>query len=187
MVNKRRPVKRIKPVKKEKEYLINENIKYDRVRIVGENIESKICSIKEALDIAYSVGLDLVLINDKTEMPICKIVDYGKFQYEQKKKRDEIKSKAPQNIVKGIRMQSNIGNNDFTFKVRHCIDFLQKGFSVKVIMIFIGRAINFKDNGIDLLNNFVEQVTEFGKLESNFKEEGKKIFVTILPKKISNN
>ena len=80
MVNKRRPAKRIKPVKKEKEYLINENIKYDSVRIVGDNIESKICPIKEALEIAYSLGLDLVLINDKLEVPICKIVNFGKFQ-----------------------------------------------------------------------------------------------------------
>ena len=148
MVNKRRPAKRIKPVKKEKEYLINENIKYD-----------------------------------KLEVPICKIVNFGKFQYEQKKKRDEIKSRAPQNVVKEIRMQSNIGDNDFAFKVRHCIDFLQKGFSVKVIMMFFGRTINFKENGITILNKFVEQVTEFGNPESNFKEDGKKIFVNILPKK----
>ena len=183
MVNKRRPAKRIKPVKKEKEYLKNENIKYDSVRIVGDNIESKICPIKEALEIAYSLGLDLVLINDKLEVPICKVVNFEKFQYEQKKKRDEIKSRAPQNVVKEIRMQSNIGDNDFAFKVRHCIDFLQKGFSVKVIMMFFGRTINFKENGITILNKFVEQVTEFGNPESNFKEDGKKIFVNILPKK----
>ena len=74
-------------------------------------------------------------------------------------------------------------DNDFAFKVRHCIDFLQKGFSVKVIMMFFGRTINFKENGITILNKFVEQVTEFGNPESNFKEDGKKIFVNILPKK----
>ena len=183
MVNKRRPAKRIKPVEKEKEYLINENIKYNEVRIVGDCIESKVCPIREALDIADSMGLDLVLINDKVDVPICKIVEFSKFKYEQKKKLDEIKSKSSQNIVKEIILAPNIGEHDLEFKARHGIGFLQNGFSVKVTIRFVGRTIEFKEKGIAILNNFIEKLNEFGKIESNFKEDGKKIFVIILPKK----
>jgi translation initiation factor IF-3 len=153
------------------------------VRVVGENIETAIYPIREALEIADSMGLDLVEISPTANPPVCKVVDYKKFLYEQKKKQKEIKSKSAKIVVKEIRLSPNIDDHDFNFKLKHAIKFLQEGAKVKVDVFFRGRSIVYKEQGEITLLKFADELSEFGKPEMLPKLEGKRMIMILTPKK----
>jgi translation initiation factor IF-3 len=140
-------------------------------------------SIKEALKKAQESELDLVEISPNAEPPVCKIVDYKKFLYEQKKKQKEIKAKQAQVVVKEIRFGPNTEDHDFNFKLNHAKGFLKEGSKVKAYVFFKGRAIVFKDRGEILLLRFAQELEEFGSVEQLPKLDGKKMIMMIAPKK----
>lgn len=127
-------------------------------------------------------GLDLVEISPKADPPVCKVVDYSKFKYEQKKKQKEIKAKAQKTVVKEIRFGPNTDDHDFNFKLRHAINFLQDGAKVRAYVHFVGRSIIFKERGEMLLLRFAQELEDYGKVEEMPKLMGKRMFVFISPK-----
>ena len=153
------------------------------MRIVGENIESGIFNIKDALKLANSLELDLVEISPSANPPVCKIIDYQKFLYEQKKKQKEMKAKSTKIVVKEIRLGPQTDDHDFNFKLKHAIRFLQEGNKVKLEVFFRGRTIIYKDQGETQLLKFAEALLEYGKPEMLPKLEGKKMMMIIAPKK----
>lgn len=168
--------------KKEAEHRINELIRATEVRLVGENVEVGIYSIREALKFAEEQELDLVEISPNAVPPVCKIVDYNKFIYEQKKKMKEIKANAKQTVIKEIRFGPNTNEHDFQFKLKHAIGFLEAGEKVRAYVHFKGRAIVYKEHGEILLLKFAQALEEVGKVEQLPKLEGKRMFLTVAPK-----
>jgi len=157
-------------------------IKVPEVRLVGENIQPGIVSTQEALRIAQGLQLDLVEISPGANPPVCKIIDYNKFLYEEKKKKKEMKAKAKTSEVKEIRFTPNTDDHDFEFKVKHAEKFLSEGDKVKAHVQFKGRAIMFKERGELLLLKFADRLKEFGGLEGLPKLEGKRMQVMLAPK-----
>jgi translation initiation factor IF-3 len=162
---------------------INQRIIARVVRVVGEEIESSIMSIQDALRLADSMELDLVEISPSADPPVCKIVDYQKFLYQQKKKQKEIKAKATKVVVKEIRFGPNTDDHDYNFKLKHAIKFLEEGSKVKAYVFFKGRSILFKEQGEVLLLRFANDLEEYGKPDQLPKLEGKRMIVSFLPKK----
>lgn len=154
--------------------------------MVGENIEPGIYNIKEALQIAENLELDLVEISPTANPPVCKVVDYKKFLYELKKKQKEIKAKTAKVVVKEIRMGPQTDEHDFNFKLKHAKSFLQEGAKVKVEVFFRGRSIVYKDQGEIILLKFAQELIEFGKVEKLPLLEGKRMIMIISPKKVSS-
>jgi translation initiation factor IF-3 len=152
------------------------------VRVVGENVEVGIYPIREALKMAEDRGLDLVEISPKADPPVCKIIDYSKFKYEQKKKQKEIKAKAQKTVMKEIRFGPNTDDHDFNFKLKHAINFLQDGAKVKAYVHFVGRTIVFKERGEILLLRFAQQLEEYGKVDQLPKLEGKRMTIILSSK-----
>ncbi len=150
---------------------------------MGEGIETGIFAIERALDIARDAGLDLVEISPTAEPPVCKVIDYKKFLYEQKKKQKEIKAKASKVVVKEIRFGPNTDEHDFNFKKNHAVKFLEEGSKVKAFVFFKGRSILFKEQGEILLLKFAQELEEVGKVEQLPLLEGKKMQMMIAPKK----
>jgi translation initiation factor IF-3 len=150
---------------------------------VGDNVQQGIYPIKEALRIADELGLDLIEIAPEANPPVCKIMDFSKFIYEKKRKLKEQRSKAAQVTVKEIRLSPNIDDHDFDFKLRHAINFLKEGNKVKVELFFKGRTILFQERGEMILLKFADAISEYGKVETLPKLEGKKMFMIIAPKK----
>lgn len=140
-------------------------------------------AIKDALRKAQESELDLVEISPNAVPPVCKIIDYKKFLYEQKKKQKEIKAKQAQVVVKEIRFGPNTEEHDFNFKLNHAKGFLKEGSKVKAYVFFKGRAIVFKDRGEILLLRFAQELEEFGSVEQLPKLDGKKMIMMIAPKK----
>jgi len=153
------------------------------VRIVGDKIESKIVSIDEALKISREMDLDLVEISPNTEPPVCKVIDYKKFIYDQKKKQKAIKSKAQKVIVKELRFGPNTGEHDFEFKLKHARNFLEDGAKVKAFVFFRGRTIIFKEQGQILLLRLAQALEDVGIVENMPELDGKKMIMIIAPKK----
>jgi translation initiation factor IF-3 len=153
------------------------------VRMVGDNLEPQILSLREALSIAESFELDLVEISPQANPPVCKVMDYQKFLYEQKKKQKEIKAKSAKIVVKEIRLGPHTDEHDFEFKVNHATKFLKEGCKVKVDVFFKGRMIVYKDQGELILLKFAQAVEEFGKPEQLPKLEGKRMIMILNPKK----
>ncbi len=153
------------------------------MRVVGENVEVGIYNIKDALAIAEEQGLDLVEISPNAAPPVCKVIDYKKFLYEQKKRQKEIKAKSAKVVLKEIRLGPHTDDHDFDFKVKHAIKFLQDGAKVKVFVFFKGRSIIYKDNGEIILLKFAQAVEDYGKVEKLPKLEGKRMIMIIAPKK----
>lgn len=153
------------------------------MRVVGENIEQGIYPISEALKIAYDKELDLVEISPTANPPVCKVVDYKKFLYEQKKKQKEMKAKAAKVIVKEIRLSPNTDEHDFNFKLKHAIKFLEDGAKVKVDVFFKGRSILYKEQGEIILLKFADAIIDYGKVEQLPKLEGKRMIMIISSKK----
>lgn len=166
----------------EPEHRINDRIRSPKVRVVGENIESDVYPIHEAIKMAEELGLDLVEISPNAEPPVCRIIDYNKFLYEKKRKEKEIKAKSAKSEVKEIRFTPNTDDHDFDFKSKHAEKFLKDGDKVKAYVQFRGRAIVFKDRGELLLLKFAERLSEFGQLESMPKMEGKRMLAIFAPK-----
>ena len=140
--------------------------------------------IAEALKMSESEGLDLVEISPKADPPVCKIIDYSKFKYEQKKKQKEIKAKAQKTVIKEIRFGPNTDDHDFNFKLKHAINFLKEGAKVRAYVHFYGRTIVFKERGEILLLKFAQALEEYGKVEQLPKLERKRMYVIMAPKKV---
>jgi translation initiation factor IF-3 len=153
------------------------------VRVVGENIQQGIYNIKEALDIAHNLDLDLVEISPNANPPVCKVTDYKKFLYELKRKQKEIKAKSAKVIVKEIRLGPNTDDHDFNFKLKHAEKFLQEGAKVKVEVFFKGRSIVYKEKGEIILLKFASELEECAKVESLPKLEGKRMIMILTSKK----
>jgi len=153
------------------------------VRMVGDNLEPQILSLREALAVAENFELDLVEISPQANPPVCKVMDYQKFLYEQKKKQKEIKAKSAKIVVKEIRLGPHTDDHDFEFKVNHATKFLKEGCKVKVDVFFKGRMIVYKDQGELILLKFAQAVEEFGKPEQLPKLEGKRMIMILNPKK----
>jgi translation initiation factor IF-3 len=149
---------------------------------VGD-VESKIISIKEALHKASEMNLDLVEISPNADPPVCKLIDYKKFIYDQKKKQKAIKAKTIKVVVKELRFGPNTGEHDFNFKLNHAISFLKDGFKVKAFVFFRGRTIIFKEQGEILLLKLAQALEEVGVIENMPKLEGKKMIMMISAKK----
>lgn len=149
---------------------------------MGENVEVGIYDIKDALKIAEEQNLDLVEISPKADPPVCKVIDYSKFKYEQKKKQKEIKSKAQKTVVKEIRFGPNTDEHDFNFKLNHAKSFLKEGAKVKAYVHFVGRTIVFKERGEILLLKFAQALEDLAKVDQLPKLEGKRMTVFLSPK-----
>lgn len=166
----------------QQEHRTNHMIRVPEVRLVGENVEVGVYPTPEALKIAQSQSLDLVEISPGANPPVCKIIDYNKFLYEEKKKKKEMKAKSKTSEVKEIRFTPNTDDHDFEFKVKHAEKFLQEGDKVKAHVQFKGRAIMFKERGELLLLKFADRLKDYGALEGMPKMEGKRMLVMFAPK-----
>ena len=151
--------------------------------MVGDKVEPKICSIDEALKISRNLGLDLVEISPNVDPPVCKVIDYKKFIYDQKKKLKTIQSKAQKVVVKELRVGPNTGEHDFNFKLKHAKSFLEDGAKVKAFVFFRGRTIVFKEQGQILLLKLAQALEDVGIVEEMPKLDGKKMIMIIAPKK----
>ncbi|MEW6470525.1 MAG: translation initiation factor IF-3 [Bacteroidota bacterium] len=164
-------------------HAINEKIKARTVRVVGEGIEQGVFPIEKALQIARDAGVDLVEIAPTADPPVCKVIDYKKFLYDQKKKQKEIKAKSQKVVVKEIRFGPQTDEHDFNFKKNHAIKFLKEGAKVKAFVFFKGRSIVFKEQGELLLLRFANELEEYAKAEQLPLLEGKKMIMIMAPKK----
>lgn len=153
------------------------------MRLVGDNVEVGVYATKKAIEIADEQDLDLVEISPNAKPPVCKVMDYKKFVYEQKKREKAIKSKATKVIVKEIRFGPNTDNHDYEFKKKHAEKFLKEGAKLKAFVFFKGRSIIFKEQGQILLLRLAQDLEELGKVEQMPKLEGKRMIMFIAPKK----
>lgn len=170
-------------MQKENPHKINREITAQQVRLVGDNIERPdVYSLTEALRMAQEQELDLVEISPKAEPPVCRITDYQKFLYQQKKKAKEIKAKAIKVVVKEIRFGPQTDDHDYNFKLKHAENFLKEGSKVKAYVFFRGRQIVFKDQGEILLLKFIQDLEEWAKVEQMPKLEGKRMNIMLAPK-----
>ncbi len=174
---------RVNRGRREALHKINGFINAQQVRVVGEGIESGVYSLSEARKIAEAMELDLVEISPNAEPPVCKVVDYNKYLYEQKKKMKELKATAIVNEVKEIRFGPNTDEHDVDFKIKHATKFLGEGAKVRAYVFFKGRTIIYKERGYDLLMKFANKLVDDGiaKLESPPKQEGKKMIILLGP------
>ncbi|WP_262493352.1 translation initiation factor IF-3 [Maribacter thermophilus] len=161
---------------------INEKILAPEVRLVGDNVEVGVYPIRKALDISKELELDLVEISPKANPPVCKIIDYKKFLYEQKKRDKAMKAKASKVVVKEIRFGPNTDDHDYEFKKKHAEKFLKDGAKLKAYVFFKGRSIVYKDQGEILLLKLASELEELGKVEQMPKLEGKRMTMFIAPK-----
>ena len=167
----------------EKLHNINNEIRAKSVRLVGDNIENQgVYSIQEALKLADELELDLVEISPQADPPVCKIIDYQKFLYQQKKKQKEIKAKTAKIVVKEIRFGPNTDEHDYNFKLKHAQGFLQEGAKVKAFVFFKGRSILYKEQGEILLLRLANDLEDLGKVEQLPKLEGKRMSILLTPK-----
>ena len=153
------------------------------MRLVGDNVTPGIYPIQQARSIADELELDLVEISPNAEPPVCKILDYQKYRYQQKKKAKEIKAKAAKVVVKEIRFGPQTDDHDYNFKLKHAVGFLQEGSKVKAYVFFKGRSILFKEQGEVLLLRFANDLEDYGKVEQMPILEGKRMTIMISPKK----
>ena len=180
----RKPDAHLAPKKDENELPINAEITAAQVRLVGENIpEQGIYQLSKALALADELELDLVQITDKADPPVCKILDYQKYLYQQRKRAKEMKANAAKVVIKEIRFGPNTDEHDFQFKLKHAQEFLQEGSKVKATIFFRGRSIMFKDQGEKQLLRFAVELEEFGRPENMPTLEGKRMHIMIAPVK----
>ena len=165
------------------QHRINEQIRAKEVRIVGDDIESAVYPIQQALRMAEDHGADLVEISPNAVPPVCRIIDYSKFLYQLKKRAKEQKAKQVKVNVKEIRFGPQTDDHDYNFKLKHAIGFLQDGDKVKAYVFFRGRSILFKEQGEVLLLRFANDLEEYGKVEQMPVLEGKRMIIMLTPKK----
>ncbi|RRD03033.1 translation initiation factor IF-3 [Prevotella sp. OH937_COT-195] len=168
--------------KKGNQYRINEQIRAREVRIVGED-GSTVMPTRQALDMARQQGVDLVEISPNANPPVCRLIDYSKFLYQQKKRAKEMKQKQVKQDIKEIRFGPQTDEHDYNFKLKHAKEFLEDGNKVRAYVFFRGRSILFKEQGEVLLLRFANDLEEYGKVEQMPSLEGKKMFLYITPKK----
>lgn len=178
-----RPNNTYKP-RKEEPYKINNLIRAAQVRLVGDNVEQGVFDLSVALEMAVAQSLDLVEISPNAVPPVCRVVDYSKFKYDQKKKQKELKAKQQKIVMKEIRFGPNTDDHDFDFKLKHAIAFLKEGAKIKAYVHFVGRAIVFKERGEQLLVRFANALEEYGKVDLAPKLEGKRMFLMLSPKAV---
>lgn len=164
-------------------YATNEHIRAREVRLVGDNVEQGIYPISQALKIAEKLELDLVEISPNAEPPVCRIIDYQKFLYQQKKRQKEQKQKAAKVVVKEIRFGPQTDDHDYNFKLKHAQGFLKEGSKVKAYVFFRGRSILFKEQGEVLLLRFANDLEDLGKVEMMPVLEGKRMSIMLAPLK----
>ena len=152
------------------------------MRLVGDNIEVGVYTLPQAMEKAEELGLDLVEISPKADPPVCKIIDYKKFLYEQKKREKIMKAKASKVVVKEIRFGPNTDDHDYDFKKKHAEKFLKDGAKLKAYVFFKGRSIVYKDQGEILLLKLASELEELGKVEQMPRLEGKRMTMFIAPK-----
>jgi len=151
--------------------------------LVGENIEVGVYGISEAIKMAEGLELDLVEISPNAKPPVCKIIDYKKYLFEQKKKQKELKSKQSKVVIKEIRFGPNTDDHDFNFKLKHAMRFLNEGAKVKAFVLFRGRSIVFKERGEILLLKFATELEDYGNVEQMPRMEGNRMTMFIATKK----
>jgi translation initiation factor IF-3 len=164
------------------QYRVNEQIRAKEVRVVNDG-GSTVVSTRQALDMARSQGVDLVEISPNAEPPVCRLIDYSKFLYQQKKHAKEMKAKQVKVEVKEIRFGPQTDEHDYQFKLKHAREFLDNGNKVRAYVFFRGRSILFKEQGEVLLLRFANDLEEYGKVEQMPALEGKKMFLYLAPKK----
>lgn len=164
-------------------HAINEHIRAREVRLVGDNVEQGVYPLQQALKIAERLELDLVEISPTAEPPVCRVIDYQKFLYQQKKRQKEQKQKATKVVVKEIRFGPQTDEHDYNFKLKHAQGFLKEGSKVKAYVFFRGRSILFKEQGEVLLLRFANDLEELGKVEMMPVLEGKRMSIMIAPLK----
>ncbi len=167
------------------QYRVNEQIRAHEVRIVGDDIESQVLPTRDAIHLAEQRGVDLVEISPNAEPPVCRLIDYSKFIYQQKKRQKEMKAKQVKVEVKEIRFGPQTDDHDYNFKLKHAMGFLSDGDKVKAYVFFRGRSILFKEQGEVLLLRFAQDLEEYGKVESMPVLEGKRMTMFIAPKKVA--
>ena len=167
-------------------YRVNEWITAREVRLVGDNVEQGIYPINKALQIANDLDLDLIEISPNAEPPVCRVLDYQKFLYQQRKRLKEQKQKAAKVVVKEIRFGPQTDDHDYNFKLKHAIGFLKEGSKVKAYVFFRGRSILFKEQGEVLLLRFANDLEEYGKVEMMPVLEGKRMTIMLSPLKASS-
>ena len=160
---------------------INRKITAEELRLVGDNVEIGVYKLSQALAIANEQDLDLVEISPKAVPPVCKVLDYKKFLYEQKKREKTLKSKAAKVVVKEIRFGPNTDDHDYNFKKKHAEKFLKEGAKLKAFVFFKGRSIIFKEKGQILLLRLAQDLEKLGKVEQMPKLEGKRMIMFIAP------
>ena len=168
---------------KEDLHRINEKIRVPEVRVVGDGIQQGIYPVSKAILMAEQLELDLVEISPNASPPVCKIIDYKKYLYEQKKRQKELKAKQSKIVIKEIRFGPNTDDHDFQFKLNHAKKFLSEGSKLKAFVFFKGRSIVFKDRGEILLLKFAQELEDYGVVESMPDLQGKKMTIIINPKK----
>ncbi len=165
------------------QYRVNEQIHAREVRIVGDDTETQVMPTAKALQIAERKGLDLVEISPNAVPPVCRLIDYSKFLYQQKKRQKEMKAKQVKIEVKEVRFGPQTDDHDYNFKLKHAKEFLSEGNKVKAYVFFKGRSILFKEQGEVLLLRFANDLEEYGKVEQMPVLEGKRMILFIAPKK----
>ena len=165
------------------QYRVNEQIHVREVRIVGDGIESTVMPTFKAIQLAEQKGVDLVEISPNAQPPVCRLIDYSKFIYQQKKHQKEMKAKQVKVDVKEIRFGPQTDDPDYTFKLKHAQGFLSDGDKVKAYVFFKGRSILFKEQGEVLLLRFAADLEDYGKVEQMPQLEGKRMIMFIAPKK----
>lgn len=165
------------------QYRINERIRVREVRLVGDNVEQGVYSTSQALKIAEDQGLDLVEISPNAAPPVCRVIDYQKFLYQQKKRQKEQKAKSVKVVVKEIRFGPQTDDHDYAFKLKHAKGFLEEGAKVKAYVFFKGRSILFKEQGEVLLLRFANDLEDYGRVEQMPLLEGKRMIIVLTPKK----
>ena len=168
--------------KMKNQYRINEQIRVREVRVVGDN-GSTVVPTRDALNMAREQGVDLVEISPNANPPVCRLIDYSKFLYQQKKRQKEMKAKQVKVEVKEIRFGPQTDEHDYQFKLKHAKEFLTEGNKVRAYVFFRGRSILFKEQGEVLLLRFANDLEEVGKVEGMPSLEGKKMFLYLAPKK----
>ena len=164
------------------QYRINDQIRVREVRIVSDD-GSTVVPTRQALDMARAQGVDLVEISPNAKPPVCRLIDYSKFLYQQKKRAKELKAKQVKVEVKEIRFGPQTDEHDYQFKLKHAKEFLEDGNKVRAYVFFRGRSILFKEQGEVLLLRFANDLEEYGKVEHMPSLEGKKMFLYLAPKK----
>lgn len=168
---------------KEDKHRINDKIRVPEVRLVGDNVEIGVYPIAKALELAQEQVMDLVEISPNADPPVCKIIDYKKFLYEQKKREKVLKAKTTKVVVKEIRFGPNTDDHDYDFKKKHAMKFLESGAKLKAFVFFKGRSIVYQDQGQILLLKLAQDVEDYGIVEQMPKLEGKRMIMLMAPKK----